>query len=173
MNPKLLIIGHQHFDLFRNIFIWKHDHKATQFIYNNLEQFYIQSEDWLENLLDLFDAFYSFGLDIKYDLPFHVITFDPNYIETRHTLTFENCQKLGILKTKHKTMKWTQKHNELISEWIYCNTNENEQILTRNIVNRCIAHPHFKIFSQQTVIDKLVKFWSIMKYVVYLHLFAF
>ena len=129
MNPRITCIGHQFFDLYRNLFIWKHNNNSIQYIVNHLEDFCIESPHWLENSLTLYDKFMSFALDFQLGVPFQTIDFVPNYVETRNTLTFEKCRELGLIKKRNKNLLWLSHYDGLMSEWIHTYCNWNDSIL--------------------------------------------
>ena len=164
LNPSLRVIGHQFYDLFRNLFIWKHNFNSLRYIINHLDQFFIESPQRIDNLLKLYDDFMSFALDVETGAPFQEVTFDPNYIETVHKLTFTKCKSHGLIKKNNKSLHWTKSHDKLICNWIDTRYSNIYQ-LTTQIVDQCCVDPQFCLFPASLVSEKIAKFWMIIKYV--------
>ena len=147
MNPRLFSIGHQFWELYRNLFIWKHNYNAIRYIINHRDKFTIDCPNWLNSLLDLFDQFYSFELSLDIKVPFQHIYFDPNYVVNSQILTYEKCVKAGYIKANDKKLKWSRKDDKLLCNWIAANARPS--INTQELFQKCLKQPEFAAFDER------------------------
>ena len=159
LNPSLRCFGHDFWDFYKYMFIFKFNYLAYRYIANHRELFEIKTPNWLETIFLFYESWWSFALILDTSCWYQLIDFDSHHCQNKKIYTFDQCLQKKMIKDSKKNMKWNHDEDCKLSAWI--NTYGRCEQLSNSVLFRLYSDKYFSKFNHVKLKHKLIQFWRI------------